>query len=221
MICHVRRSAWPGWPFEKERIGLLSIVISQSAVSVTYHLQPVRCVRRSGRRCSVQLYKGRCYVAYYGDVSRTLELLKISMFGGVRSRLRWQTQTTEQTATCLSAQPLGSCILDCRFALCYLITSFWQTLSRRAANATPSAIVACTTLLSESYFLSRTVSKLLLSIGQIFAFNRGVLLFNALVIGNVCECHHKSYCQKLITLGYTFCCRQYGSNFNNFDVYTV
>ena len=39
-----------------------SIVISQSEASVTYHWQTVRCVkwvRRSGRGCSIQLYRGR------------------------------------------------------------------------------------------------------------------------------------------------------------------
>jgi len=35
-------------------------------------------------------------------------------------------------------QPLQSCMLDRRFALCYLITSLWQTSCNCAANATPS-----------------------------------------------------------------------------------
>jgi len=75
--------------------------------------------------------------------TKNLELLKIFMLGRLRSLFRRhvETQTTEQTTTCLSVHPLRSCMHDCRFALCHLTISVWQTLSRHAANAMPSYIL--------------------------------------------------------------------------------
>ena len=57
-------------------------------------------------------------------------------------------------------------------------------------------------------------------IGQIFSLQRRVSLsFNASVYGNLCEYHHKAYvAKKSRFFGLHFCHRQYGSNFNWFDV---
>jgi len=86
------------WPFEKECIQ--AVQKSQAVLSVSGNLSLAACavckwVRRSGHDCS----------------NKNLELLKIFMFGGLRSLLsRCRNSTTEQTATRLSAHPLRSCV---------------------------------------------------------------------------------------------------------------
>jgi len=43
-------------------------------------------------------------------------------------------------------------------------------------------------------------------------------LFNAIVLGNLCEYRHKSYIAKITFFGLHVCRRQRGFSFNQFDV---
>jgi len=63
------------------------------------------------------------------------------------------------------------------------------------------------------------VFQLWRSICQIFTFDKGMPLVNALVLGNLVEYRHESYIdKKLDPLGYMFCCRHCGTVFNHFCV---
>jgi len=66
-----------------------------------------------------------------------------------------------------------------------------------------------------THILSHTIFQLLRSSDQIIAFDKGVPLVNALVLGNFCEYRHKSYVAKTILFASYFC--QYGCIFNYFD----
>jgi len=56
-----------------------------------------------------------------------------------------------------------------------------------------------------SYYIpSRIVLQLSHNIGHIIAFDKGVPLVNALILDNLYEYHHKSYCWKLYSLDYIF-----------------
>ena len=51
-----------------------------------------------------------------------------------------------------------------------------------------------------------------------FSLPSGVPLFNALFLRNLSECHHKSCIPETRFFGLHYCRRQYGFNFNHFDV---